>query len=287
MKKILAVAVATAISAPAMADLTIGGSADYFAKSADSVTSSSLETNLDVTASTTLENGVFAKAYMQLEVFDAGEVPATATTGRLDVDDNYLQLGNASANVKLGNFAVNSAFIDGDDDFQVTADAYDGHGVWLASGGTNKQDVAVEITALEGVTVQYATSMDSANTDAYQLYVGATLGDVAVKAEYENVSGDDNATGFAASAATTVENVGLALSYAKNEEDDRTAKAQVKYMGVELNVQSNSTAGAASTTSYYGAYGMNLAGIEGATLTLGYGNDDGSDVIGARVVYGF
>ncbi len=40
MKKILAIAIATAISAPAMADLTIGGSADFDLKDTDSVTDS-------------------------------------------------------------------------------------------------------------------------------------------------------------------------------------------------------------------------------------------------------
>ena len=55
MKKILAIAVATAISAPAMADLTIGGSTEFNLKSENSTTTHDVETNVQFTASTTAD----------------------------------------------------------------------------------------------------------------------------------------------------------------------------------------------------------------------------------------
>ena len=292
MKKILAVAVATAISAPAMADLTIGGSADYFLSSTSGDAKDSLETNLDFTATTTADNGVFAKAYLQLESFNAGGVDGqTANTNGtgsdFDIDDNYLEIGNASASVKVGAFAVNTAFNSGDDDFRVAAPSYEGKSVWLASG---TQDVALTVNAAEGVVVQYATTLDATDEEAYQLFASAALGAVSVAVEYENVEAsgvqDDAKTGFGLSASTDLSGVGLVVSYAENEAGANSTVFQANYAGGQLNIQNDDTAAGVSETSWYGAYALPMD-LAGAKITIGAGADDNDELVGARIDYKF
>ena len=297
MKKILAIAIATAISAPAMADLTIGGSADYLVTSTDGNASDSIETNLDITASTTAESGAFIKAYLQLESInaaDAGTDQDAATAGvqsAFDIDDNYVQVGNASASVTLGSFGVMSAFNTGDDDFQVDANDYNGHGLWLASGA---QDVALNVTVSEALSVQYATTLDSTDTDAYQVAATYAANGLTVVAEYED-AGTDATKGFAVSAATDLQGVGVVVSYAKNEEDMTSAVFQANYSGFQLNVQNDDSGNCTATgctantneTSWYGKYTMPLADLAGVSLTVGAGADDASDKFGARIDYKF
>ena len=278
MKKLLAIAVATAISAPAMADLTIGGSADYRAESTDGNMVSTLETNLDFTASTQAENGLFAKTYIQVESFDAGDAGT-----QIDIDDNYLEIGNASASLKVGGFAVMSAWATGDDDWQVdNTGNYAGHGLWLANG---TQDAALTLNVVDGVSVQYATTLDSTDTDAYQLAATVVAGGVTVVAEYED-AGTDATKGFAASVSTTVSDVAVNVSYAKNEADTSAAKFMVGYNGLELNVMNDDTSAGANETSWYGSYKMALP-VAGTSLTVGAGASDASDTFGARIDYKF
>ena len=298
MKKILAIAIATAISAPAMADLTIGGSMDYRLQSTDGDLASGMESNIDFNASSEADNGMFIKAYIQLEQWNAdGTMGANAAQG-VDVDDNFIELGNATASVKLGSFVVPGAWATGDDDWQVApaaGDRYQGHNMWLGNGFGAEPvdtrataDAQVTLNVTEGVQVVYSVALDSGATDdAYQLYASADLGGVVVKAELEDTGATAADEGFAVSAATTVSGVALNVSYAKNEADTSSAKFMASYNGFELNVQNDDyAAGTDGETSYFGSYKTALP-MAGASLTLGAGAGEDSDTFGARIDYKF
>jgi hypothetical protein len=282
MKKLLAVAVATAISAPAMADLTIGGNAEYNLKNIDGGssdgTTSALETNLTVTGTSTSESGVTLTVFTELEATAAGSTAIVA-------DDLYMEISTATAGVKLGDFGLNTAFSHGADMAQPTA-TVSGFDADSEDDPEDAADVALTFD-LSGVTVQYATSIETADTETSNLYVGGSFGGVDLAANYQKVEGTDALTGFAVSAGTSFEGVAVKASYAKSETDVTTVNFNGSYMGLSLAVETND-AGATDATTYYGAYSIGDLGIPGAAFTVGAGGGDtAGDVVAARINYTF
>ena len=304
MKKLLAVAVATAISAPAMADLTIGASSEYNLASENGTTTQSIETNITATGTATAENGTFVKAFIELEAIGGGavgddNVAAATADSVLDIDDNYLQIGNAAATVTLGYFGTKSAFNSGDDSFEAAYTDTTG----ITTGTTTspqdffkgnslddqtEQDIAVDITAIEGVTLQVSGNVSTAGNDDMRAYVSTDLGGVTLAA---NVQSSDNTAhdGYAVSAATTFEGAAVAVSYARNEDEDNAVAVTANMSGFDLTyVRFEDGVNNTSETSYYGSYALGNMGIDGLSVDVGAGSgSDRETKMGVEVIYSF
>jgi hypothetical protein len=283
MKKILAIAVATAISAPAMADLTIGGSTEYNLASENDTATQGIETNIQFTASTTAENGVFAKAFFELEAIDHA----------IDTDDNYLQIGNAAANVIVGQKAASVAWKGGDDSFQATdtADGISATGTLYTSktlDTIDDQEVILNITAIEGLALQVSGNVASASDDTMGVYASYNAGGVTLAA---NVVSSDTAAedGFAVSASTAFGDADVAVSYATNEADDTGVALNVGFGAFDVTyVRFEDDSESANETSYYGAYNVGDLGVAGLNIDLGAGSgSDRETKMGVEVTYSF
>ena len=282
MKKILAIAVATAISAPAMADLTIGGNAEYNLKNIDGGandgTTSGLETNLTVKGTSTSESGVTLTVFTELEATAAGSTAVVA-------DDLYMSIGTEAATVHLGDFGLMTAFSHGSDMAAPTATVL-GFDADSEDDPEDAADVALTFDAA-GLTVQVATSIETADDETSNIYVGGSFGGVDLAANYQKVEGSDASTGFAVSAGTSFEGVALKASYAKSETDVTTTNINGSYMGFALAIETND-AGATDATTTYGSYSIGDLGIPGAAFTVGAGGGDTTgDVVAARINYTF
>ena len=281
MKKILAIAIATAISAPAMADLTIGGSADWTMLSSDGNVDTAIETNIDVKASAEAANGLFVKYVGQIEMINADQ----AATANPEVDDNYIQVGTADAYLTAGNFVGAGVYVAGNDDYMQGANSY--KGATLERAG----DLALNVNA-SGVSLQLAVNADENDTieeGFYRLVATTTVGAVKLGASYEK--GETTAavetTGYAVSAATSFEDVAVAVSYAEEDNSGAsTSTINVGYKGLDLNVASDDT-GSATETHYYGSYNLGDMGVAGAKFIVGAGADDDASKFGVNVQYAF
>lgn len=283
MKKLLAVAVATAISAPAMADLTIGGATEYNIATEDSTTTQGIETNVQFTASTTADNGMFVKAFFELEAID----------NAIDTDDNYLQIGNAAANVIVGEKTASVAWKGGDDSFQAS-DTADG----IATGGTlytgktldalGAQELILNITAVEGLDLQISGNTATASSDTMGVYAAMDMGGVALAANI--VSSDTSSEdGFAVSASTTLGEADVAVSYATNSDDDTGLALNVGFGAFDVTyARFQDDAASTDESSYYGAYNVGDLGLSGLNIDLGAGSgSDRETKMGVEVTYSF
>jgi hypothetical protein len=294
MKKILAVAVATAISAPAMADLTIGASTEFNLSTTDGVASESIETNVTFTGSTTMENGSFAKAFIELEAVDGGNADTA-----LDIDDNYLQIGNAAANVVVGYFGTKSAFISGDDSFEAGVDInrginevstiapenlYKGN----SDDDADDQEIALNITSIEGVDLQVSGNINDASDTDMRAYAGLTLGGVALAANIQS-SDTPETDGYALSATTDLAGATVSVSYATNDVDDSATALTANMNGFDVTyVRFEDGAANTSETSYYGSYALGNMGIDGLSVDVGAGSgSDRETKMGVEVIYSF
>ena len=294
MKKILAIAIATAISAPAMADLTIGGSAEYNIASEDGATTQSIETNLTISASAAADNGVFVKAFTEIEMIGGGDA-----NDAVDIDDNYLQIGNADVNVMLGYFGTSSAFNSGDDSFEASYSTAGGITAGTAAApqnlykgnsldDQNEQDVALNITAIEGLTLQVSGNLSTAGNDDTRAYASYTLGGVTLAG---NIQSSDTAAddGYAVSAKTTLGGAVVAVSYASNEDDDNAVAVTANMNGFDVTyVRFEDGANNTDETSFYGAYNVGSLGVPGLNVDLGAGSgSDRETKMGVEVTYAF
>jgi hypothetical protein len=272
MKKILAIAVATAISAPAMADLTIGGNAEYKLSGGDVDTSSSLETNLTLTG-TTEADGISVTAFTEIEVVgagDAGDAAAAAAASNVDIDDQYIQIGVAGATVTLapqGGFATKDAFALGADTAAQITPAY------AANDAERAADVAVDFTA-GTVAVQIAGNI--ADSDEMSVYAATEVAGIALSGSYEDTGTE---TGYGLSASVSVADVTLGASYAANDSDESTSVFSAAYG--DFTIASASSEG---TDDVYGEYAMSVGG---AALTLAAGSSDSTTKVVAKLAYSF
>ena len=277
MKKIIALAVAAAVAAPAMADLTIGASARYDARSTNGG-DFGVGTNrvlVSFAGSSTAESGMFVSTAATLQLI-GGETNTGTTDG-----DNAITLGNAAANVVLGAFEPAGAFSSGADAFQ------NGAAVAGYEGGLRAREhnnIGLNVTAVENLTFQVSTNLNDA--DDVRTVVGYDFGAAAVTAAYESVDAGDN--GFTVTASTDLGGVAVAASYGK-QGDDKSTNVNASYMGFGIAFQSDESA-TASEDEIYGTYAVsNVAGLEGLSMTVGAGTSDAQDdnTYGVRLDYAF
>jgi hypothetical protein len=259
-----------------MADLTIGGSARYQADNGNGAdwAATTNRVLVSVAGSTTAESGMFVSAGATLQM--------TGNAGVTRDGDNAITIGNAAANVVLGAFEPAGAFSSGADAFQNGAAVASTEGSLRAR---SMQNVGLNVTAVEGLTLQVSTDMD--NTDDTRLVVGYNFGSFSVTGAVENIDGGDNLTSV--TAGTTLGGVAVNASYG-SQGDNNSTNINASYMGFSLAVQ-NDEVGATDEQEIYGAYAVaNAAGIEGFTVTVGAGDSDapGRDTrYGVRLDYAF
>ena len=279
MKKILAIAVATAISAPAMADMTISAGARYQMDNASGdMTATANRVNVTIAGTTTADSGMFVSGTTTLQL--------TGAQSNGQDGDNSLTVGNEMANVVLGSFEPAGAFNSGADQFQMSVNnGYEG-----GLRARNMDNIGLNITEVEGVSIQVST--DVANQDDVRLVVGAAMGGVNATVGLAS-SDDDAADGLGFTVGTTVGGVALNASYASNEADASSMNINASIAGFTLAVQNDEEASGAEESEVYGAYQMaNAGGVEGFTVTVGAGKTDldvaGEDTrFGARLEYSF
>jgi hypothetical protein len=282
MKKILAIAVATAISAPAMADLTIGGGARYSVTDVDGNVATDGRVSLTVAGSATGANGATAGYNLSMQANQDD-------TDGLVIEDNYLNIGNEMVTVKLGSFEMTKVFAVGADTFVANAD--DTSNGYTASAVRGRASANIEVLASAGAfDLGFGTRIDDAEQNA-QLSAKTTFGTVSVGAVYEvaNAGTDD---GLVLTAGTTLEGVTLNASYGKKGEAKATnVNASYSGFGIAYQINENGTAND-EETNLYGTYTVaDVAGIAGASLIIGAGNSEtalaDSDKVGVRLNYAF
>jgi hypothetical protein len=328
MKKIIALAVAAVVAAPAMADLTISGSARYqvasgtytpavAAPTAAAVAAANAaatdicdaggivegpcgvpayvagnpvpastagfgaETNrvlMTIAGSSTAESGMFVSASATIQM-----VGAAADTGR--DGDTAVTIGNSAANVVLGAFEPAGAFNSGSDAFQNSALADVEGGEGSLSRDRSMQNIGLNVTAVEGLTFQVSTDVDT--QDVVRVVAGYDFGAATVTVGHDSDKNGDDLTSI--TAGTTLGGAAVNVSYGK-QGDASSLNVNGSYMGFSLAVQRDDT-GAADEQEVYGSYALaNPAGLEGLTVTVGAGGSDFNGVdtrYGVRLDYAF
>jgi len=276
MKKIIALAVAAVVAAPAMADLTIGASARYQADNGSGdFTATTNRVLVSFAGSSTAESGMFVSTAATLQLI-GGETNTGTTDG-----DNAITIGNSAANVVLGAFEPAGAFSSGADQFQVGGLA----GFEGALRAREHKNIGLNVTAVEGLTFQVSTDIDSA--DDVRVVAGYNFGAAAVTAGFTSSDAAAN-EGYSVTASTTLGGVAVAASYGENDANDSSMNVNASYMGFGLAYQNDETAGV-EQDEVYGSYAVaNAAGLEGLTVTVGAGSADGADdKYGVRLDYAF
>jgi hypothetical protein len=275
MKKIIALAVAAVVAAPAMADLTIGGSARYQADngSGDFTGGTTNRVLMSVAGSSTAESGMFVSASATLQMTGAAGVSRDG--------DNAVTIGNSAANVVLGAFEPAGAFSSGADQFQVGGLA----GFEGALRARENDNIGLNVTAVEGLTLQISTDVSS--QDNVRAVVGYDFGAFKASAGFTTADAAAN-EGYSVTASTTLGGVAVAASYGENDANDSSMNVNASYMGFGLAYQNDETAGV-EQDELYGSYAVaNAAGLEGLTVTVGAGSADGADSkYGVRLDYAF
>jgi len=146
MKKLIAAAVATSVSAIAFADVSITGNAnyEYFHKEDSGINTNygDTEINLSVKGKSG-DTSVVAN----FEVTDHGQ---TATATALDIEDTYITTKVGDVSIKAGNFASGTTALGGEID--------------QGSRATNKMSAT---TKIGGATIGYHVASASATDDTY------------------------------------------------------------------------------------------------------------------------
>jgi len=278
MKKIIALAVAAVVAAPAMADLTIGGSTELnLAAESNAAGTHSVETNVQVTAMSESETGMYVKAFAELELLEDAN-------SNVDIDDNYLEIGAAAANVSFGERAAAVAWKGGDDSFAATTS--------MGYGFTGKKldsiaavDTIVNITAVEGLTLQVAGNL-SDNADGTGVYAGYSMGGFGFAANIVNGSDED---GYAVSGTAGMGGATVSVSYAKAENKDSGLAVTAAMGAVDVTIaRMKDDATGNAETVYYGRYNLGNMGVEGFNVDVGAGSGtDAETRVGAELTYTF
>jgi hypothetical protein len=172
MKKLIAAAVATSVSAIAMADVSITGNAnyEYFHSEANGYNTNygDTEINLSVQGKTG-DTTVVAN----FEVTHHGQ---TATAEALDIEDTYMTTKIGDVNVKAGNFASGTTALGGEID--------------QGSRATNKVDLNTKVgSATVGFAQALGTSAtDAGGTDSAAVYASMDIAGVTVSVKEESDS---------------------------------------------------------------------------------------------------
>jgi len=283
MKKIIALAVAAVVAAPAMADLTL---------SANIETNSTVQSNADFAqagrVAVTVAGGTTAESGMYVKAQTGQEFGLDASRGRVDT---FLEIGNEVANVKLG--AVREAEI-----WSQAGDTYVAQtGAVAGYKGTSQRDrqannVIVTVNAGAAV-VQAMLRDDNGNVDT-RYTVTADLGGVKVGAAMEEAGIETDATtGYVLNVSAPVGAGSIGASYAKNDADSKSWTIVGSFAGVNAGYLYEETAAGVEETALYAAYPVaNFAGVEGLTMTPAVSMADdntagGDDVTGARIRFNY
>jgi predicted porin len=200
MKKILAIAVVSAIAAPAMADMTIGGSIDFRYRALDTYTSATVDgkdagfgldnAQLNIKASETLENGITVAA--------AFDVDNLMREGAASGNDATLTLSGDFGSLKMGVVESGNGII-GLGGAGAPAEVLDGT---VIAGASNRDIVAYTAPAMGAITLSAlhvgGASLESVGTGiSGATAFGASLsaGVVTAKADY-TMSDNKGATEF-------------------------------------------------------------------------------------------
>ncbi|NRP27579.1 MULTISPECIES: hypothetical protein [unclassified Marinobacterium] len=261
MKKILAIAIATAISAPAMADLTIGGklSMDYISNDQGATTSNDIQRDdviINIKASSTTDAGLNVSGVISTENDFAAPTVA------------YVRLDNGTIGFQMGKFA-NPA---GGADVSISSDsdAFSNGDTAAASRAnlghfTDEIDNAAAVTfASNGVSAAVAVTQAGV-TDSSVFALGYAAGDFAVNVGYESTDGYD-VTGLRGSYT-----MGDLKVDAFKVETAYAASADVSTLGLEVNYTMGATSlRAILAEDDYGTTSGDLTMV-GVTQNLGGG----------------
>ena len=277
MKKILAIAVATAISAPAMADLTIGGSARFDITDTDSVTDSAGRVALTVDGSSEGANGFYAKYNSTVLLGLDSAAPV--------IDATSLTIGNATVSAQAGYFNTYKAFNVGSDTF-VPSDSVTGYSA-PADRAKDLTDNNIQLTATvaEGTNLIVSTKVSDDDQNV-AVAVTTSVSGVSIGAQYDSAAGSNTDDGVLLTAGTTIEGIALNASYAEAG-TAKSTNVNAAYNGFAIAVARDEAASTDETT-VYGTYTVaDVAGIAGASVIIGGGSNDTGDKMGVRLNYAF
>jgi len=224
MKKIIALAVASAFVAPAFAaDVTISGASEAIFIDTAGATSTQIDQAFTVGASTELANGMTVSTDINMGADDDGE------TGLFNEGGNSVTISGAFGKVDIGD---TSGAVDAIDD--VTESAKE------LGQGTDGNDAAVLWTLptlAEGLTVNLSMNTDSSTVDS-----------------------DVDTAGKANGVSVKYSNSGLTLGYGFNEYDSNVEEAiynaSYSMSGVKVALESLKDTTAAGVETKQNAYGL-------------------------------
>jgi len=277
MKKIIALAVAAAISAPVMADLTIGGSMRYQVDNgantaADETDATTNRVLVSFAGSSTAESGLFVAADGTAQIAGGDTTQDGGVT---------MTIGNPMANVVLGAGEANAVYTDGGaDTFRVAADD-----VQVRVVGRDDSNVILNITAVEGLTLQAMTQINEDNNRVMGAY---DFGMAKVGLGYDDGANGVDVTSVDVSADLGGVAVGVSHASYDNANDDNSTAVRAAYMGFAVAFEAHERAGV-DYDNWMANYAVaNVGGLEGLKLTVGAGGSDTQDTkAGLRLDYAF
>jgi len=224
MKKIIALAVASAFVAPAFAaDVTISGASEAIFIDTAGATSTQVDQAFTVGASTELANGMTLSTDINMGADDDGE------TGLFNEGGNSVTISGAFGKIDIGD---TSGAVDAIDD--VTESAKE------LGQGTDGNDAAVLWTLptlAEGLTVNLSMNTDSSTVDS-----------------------DVDTAGKANGVSVKYSNSGLTIGYGVNEYDSNVEEAvynaSYSMSGVKVALESLKDTTAAGVETKQNAYGL-------------------------------
>jgi len=224
MKKIIALAVASAFVAPAFAaDITISGASEAIFIDTAGATSTQVDQVFTVGASTELANGMTVSTDISMGADDDGE------TGLFNEGGNSVTISGAFGKIDIGD---TSGAVDAIDD--VTESAKE------LGQGTDGNDAAVLWTLptlAEGLTVNLSMNTDSSTVDS-----------------------DVDTAGKANGVSVKYSNSGLTIGYGVNEYDSNVEEAiynaSYSMSGVKVALESLKDTTAAGVETKQNAYGL-------------------------------
>ena len=249
MKKLIAAAVATSVSAIAIADVSIGGNAnyEYFSTTvgSDTTYTADTEVNLNVKGKTG-DTGVV----LNIEFNNHGDVASSAGAGNVDVEDMYLTTKVGDIDVKAGHYGSGTTALAGE----------------IESGARSTDKVTLS-TNVGGWTIGYAVSEGSASMNGQGASVSASGTVSGVKVQLKEQSDSATYVGVAGSLA--------GIDYRLENKDADAASSDVFFgdistkvgdMTVGYTVIDADSAGKI-TEGDSGILGLSVNGADSETLT--------------------
>jgi hypothetical protein len=249
MKKLIAAAVATSVSAIAIADVSIGGNAnyEYFSTTvgSDTTYTADTEVNLNIKGKTG-DTG----AVLNLEFNNHGTVDGTSGSGNIDIEDMYITTKVGDIDVKAGHYASGTTALAGE-----------------IESGARATDKVTLSTNVGGWTIGYAVSEGSSSMNGQGASVSASGTVSGVKVQLKEQSDSATYVGVAGSLA--------GIDYRLENKDADAASSDVFFgdistkvgdMTVGYTVLDADSAGKI-TEGDSGILGLSVNGADSETLT--------------------